>query len=360
MKTKGGRNIEKLKNGKKLWQALLLAVGLLLLGSAAALAQTVYAGGQSIGVLLETEGLTVVGISPVTTAEGESFTPASDAGLQIGDLITSVDGEKVRGNGEIMEILSRAGAEERECRIEYLRQGMRCTARVNPVYCASSDSWRIGLYVRDDAAGVGTLTFWDPQSGVFGALGHNVNNVAATDGGEQCGLVVRAVVQGLRAGLPGAPGEKLGVLQENGWQGRIGANEICGVFGRMDSLPVPGGRLMETAPADQVREGPAEMLTVIGGETVESFKVDIVRAGSELGLGGGMIVEVTDERLLEATGGIIQGMSGSPLIQNDRLIGAVSHVFINDPSKGYGVYIDDMLNEANRLDSVAGNMAEAA
>ncbi|MBO7668680.1 MAG: SpoIVB peptidase [Firmicutes bacterium] len=337
-----------------------MAFSLLLAASGAALARTVYAGGQSIGVLLETEGLTVVGISPVTTDAGESVTPASDAGLMIGDLITAVDGVRVRGNGEITELLARAGSGGESCRVEYLRQGEPGVAEIDPVYCTSCDSWRIGLYVRDDAAGVGTLTFWDPESGVFGALGHDVTGVGEGGSGGPRGIVVRAVVQGVKAGAAGAPGEKLGVLREDGWQGLIDANESCGIFGRMDSLPAAGGELLETASADQVEEGPAQMLTVLEGETVESFQVNILKAGSELKEKGGLIVEVTDERLLEEAGGIIQGMSGSPLLQNGRLIGAVSHVFINDPGKGYGVYIENMLNAAEQACPEQAESSEAA
>ena len=342
---KGGMTIEKRKRKAKALSGLMAAL-FVLLTAAAAQAQTVYAGGQSIGVLLETDGLTVVGVSPVITDAGERLTPAADAGLMIGDLIVSVDGTQIQSEGDIMELLAAAGAENRECRIEYLRQGESHTACVDPVYCASSDSWRIGLYVREDAAGVGTLTFWDPQSGVFGALGHSVTGVSGNDAADSSGIVVRAAVQGLQAGQPGVPGEKMGVLQEDDWQGRIDANRVCGIFGQLDSLPVPGGELMETAAADEVEEGPARMLTVIDGEQVESFDVNVLRTGNALDMNGGMVVEVTDQRLLEAAGGIIQGMSGSPLIQNGRLIGAVSHVFINDPGKGYAVYIDDMLDAA--------------
>lgn len=295
----------------------------------------------------------MVGVSPIVSDAGESLTPATDAGLRAGDLIVAIDGTQVRSNDQVQELLDLAGAEDRCCSVEYLRQGLRCTARVEPVYCADSQSWRIGLYVRDEAAGVGTLTFWDPDSGVFGALGHNVSGTALADEGEQSGAIVRAMIQGLRKGEAGCPGEKLGVLQEEGWQGVITLNADCGVFGLMDSLPWGEGLLLETATADEVREEAAELLTVLDGETVESFQVDIIRVGGELGLNGGLVVEVTDERLLEATGGIIQGMSGSPLIQNGKLIGAVSHVFINDPSRGYAVYIDAMLEEAERLAQTA-------
>ena len=327
-----------------------LLAGLLLLScSACAWARTVYAGGQSIGVLLDTDGLTVAGVSPVTDGDGISRMPAADAGLQVGDLILSVDGKQVRSSGEILELLDQAGTAGRSCRIVYRRQGRRCQTEVTPLYCPASQSWRIGLYVRDDAAGVGTLTFWDPQSGVFGALGHNVTDTGS-DANAAHGRVVRAVIRGLRAGMPGLPGEKQGVLQE-GWQGSISANAVCGIFGSITSLPARGGPLLETASPGQVRDGPAELLTVLDGETVESFRVNVARAGS------GLIVEVTDERLLAATGGIIQGMSGSPLLQNGRLIGAVSHVFVNDPAKGYGVCIDDMLEAADRL---CGGTAQAA
>ena len=140
----------------------------------------------------------------------------------------------------------------------------------------------------------------------------------------------------------------MGVLQEEGWQGRISVNTDCGIFGTMTSLPAGESRLVETASADQVMEGPAEMLTVLEGENVESFQVEIIRVGGDLGLNGGMVVQVTDDRLIERTGGIIQGMSGSPLLQNGKLIGAVSHVFINDATRGYAVYIDSMLEAADR------------
>ena len=326
---------------------MLTALLLLLLSPITAWAlPQVYAGGQSIGVLLDTEGVTVVGLSPVQSGQGSQATPAADAGLQVGDLIISIDGTQVAGNEEILQLIAEAGAAGRDCRVEYVRNGLRCQTRLTPLYCDSSDSWRIGLYVQDDAAGVGTLTFWEPLSGSFGALGHRVSDASLKSGEEQAGRIVRAAVQGVRAGKAGQPGEKLGLLQEEGWQGEVSLNGSYGVYGHMVSLPVAGGGLVEVAAAEEVHEGAAQLLTVLAGEQVESFEVNIVKAGSELGLRGGMVVEVVDQELLAASGGIVQGMSGSPLLQEGRLVGAITHVFINDPTRGYACYAQQMLEEA--------------
>lgn len=314
---------------------------------AAAAMPDVYAGGQSIGVLLSTEGVSVVGLSPAVLADGSHVNPAEDAGIRIGDFITAVNGEKVDSNAEIASLIAKAGEAGESCIVDYLRNGIQRQAELFPCYCYESGSYRIGLYVRDNTAGVGTLTFWEPISGIYGALGHTVSDLRYGVEGENKGLILRTDVQGIRAGAVGTPGEKLGVFLENGWQGSITRNGEHGIYGQFDQLPAAGGSLLPVASSDEVELGAAQLYTVLSGEEVECFDVQIVKQlDSYLSGASGMVIEITDERLLAVTGGIIQGMSGSPLIQNGRLIGAVTHVFVNDPTQGYACYAEQMLEEA--------------
>lgn len=307
----------------------------------------VYAGGQSIGVLLKTEGVTVVGLSPLKGADGGRLNPAEEAGLAVGDFIVRINGQAVNSNQEISAAVAVAGASGNSCQVEYQRSGVTRHAEVEPYYCRDSESFRIGLYVRDNTAGVGTLTFWEPNSGRFGALGHAVSVIGHSGDEESTGAIIRASVEGIRAGGVGSPGEKLGVFADDGWQGQISSSGAYGVYGSMDSLPAAGGGLLAVAEPDEVKVGAATLYTVVSGETTESFTVEIVRLADNYRLSGrGMVIRVTDQRLLDLTGGIIQGMSGSPLVQNGKLIGAVTHVFVNDPSQGYACFARQMLEEA--------------
>lgn len=325
--------------------ALLLVAGLP--GQALAALPDVYAGGQSIGILLATEGVTVVGLSPAVLEDGSRVSPAEEAGIAIGDFIVSINGETVASNAEIATVISRAGESGANCTVTYLRNGVKHQTELTPRYCRESESYRIGLYVRDNTAGVGTLTFWEPASGIYGALGHSVSDLQYGVEAENKGLILRTEVQGIRVGSAGSPGEKLGVFLENGWEGSITQNGDHGIYGRFASLPAAGGGLLPVAESGEVQPGAATIYTVLSGEAVEAFDVRIVKLlDSYLAGGSGMVIEITDERLLAATGGIIQGMSGSPIVQNGKLIGAVTHVFVNDPTQGYACYAAQMLEEA--------------
>jgi len=312
---------------------------------AMALLPDVYVGGHSIGVLLQTDGVTVVGFSAVTTEQG-ICSPAEEAGLQQGDFITEINDTQVNSNRQVAEVIETAGKMQQDCVVEFTRKGICHTLSITPQFCTDSQTYRIGLYVRDNTAGVGTLTFWEPTSGVYGALGHAVSALN-TQTDTETGTVIRASVEGIRRGDAGNPGEKLGVFLTDEWQGTITTNSSHGIYGIIPGLPTEETMLLPTAEAEEVQEGAAEIRTVLHGETIERFEVNISKTGNVFGLSNhGLVVEVTDERLLNETGGIIQGMSGSPIIQNGKLVGAVTHVFINDPTKGYGVLIEDMLEEA--------------
>lgn len=353
---KGGIGIKQPKQHLPQWFSAWLLFLLLLFGTShTVLARElpeVYAGGQSIGVLLQTEGVTVVGFSPPLTEDSLSGNPAVDGGLKIGDFITTVNGVNVNSNQQVAALVAAAGEAGELCRLNYLRDGKLQEIEIEPRFCLDSQSWRIGLYVRDNTAGVGTLTFWDPVSHVYGALGHSVSGLEHGVEGDEIGHIVRASVQGVRMGSAGQPGEKLGVFLEQSWQGTINTNGNYGVYGLIDSLPDGKGALMPVADAEEVTDGPATIYTVLSGETVKSYKVNIHKTKENYSLNGrGMVVEIIDPQLLELTGGIVQGMSGSPIVQNGKLIGAVTHVFVNDPVRGYACYVEQMLTESGLIDN---------
>ena len=331
---------------------LLLTAGLAPPAQADEALPRVVPGGQSIGIVLPTEGATIVGFSPIVTAGGQSEEPAAAAGLQIGDFITAINGNAVASNSEIAAEIEAAGREHRDCVLEYLHEGQKNSVTVTPRFCADSRTWRIGLYVRDSTAGVGTLTYYDPATGGYGALGHEVSDLQYGVSTADKGCVIRAVVQSVRAGRCGSPGEKLGVFRNDGWQGSILLNCRCGIFGYFPTAP-PVSMTETAVPVARAAEvvcGPAEIYTVIDGEAVESFTVNIVKTMTNSQASGrGLIVEITDPALLAATGGIVQGMSGSPILQNGKLVGAVTHVFVNDPTLGYGCFAEWMLEEAAAL-----------
>lgn len=310
-------------------------------------------GGQSIGILLQTDGVSIVGFSPVITEDGSTVNPASDAGLVTGDFITSINGQKIDTNAQIAAIIDEAGQAGESCEIVYLRNGIRHTLNIEPLFCTDSQTWRIGLYVRDNTAGIGTLSFYEPESGVYGALGHEVPDLQYGVSGEKKGTIVRAAVQGIKIGASGDPGEKLGVFLDEDWTGDIRTNSTFGIYGVLDSPPEVQytDELVPVAMIGEVQTGPAEIYTVLDGETIQSFDIEIVKLmpGYKL-TGKGMIIKVTDPELLEKTGGIVQGMSGSPIIQNGMFVGAVTHVFINDPTQGYGCFGEWMMEDAGLCD----------
>ncbi|MDO4732164.1 MAG: SpoIVB peptidase [Bacillota bacterium] len=306
-------------------------------------------GGQSIGVLLSTDGVTVVGFSPAVSSDGSFCNPAEDADLVAGDFITSVNGEQVLCNGDLSRIVSKAGAEGKNCSIVYLRNGTQRKTILKPVFCQDTKSWRIGLYVRDNVCGVGTLSFYDAKEKKFAALGHEVEDIQHDAAGESIGSVIRASVQSIRAADSGNPGEKMGSFLQEEWQGEIFLNGRFGVYGVMNTMPEysRSEAALPIAFPDEVESGPAEIYTVLEGEKIESFNVNIIKTlESHKSSGHGMILEITDERLIEKCGGIVQGMSGSPIIQNGFLVGSVTHVFIDDPLHGYGCFASWMLEEA--------------
>ncbi|MEG1662294.1 MAG: SpoIVB peptidase S55 domain-containing protein, partial [Clostridiales bacterium] len=198
----------------------------------------VYAGGQTIGILLKSQGVTVVGLAPVTEQDGQTTNPAETAGIKIGDFIITINGKEITGDEQLSALIDRAGQEGQNCQIEFLRNGEKKNAEITPLFSQDTGGYRIGLYVRDNMAGVGTLTFYEPQSGLYGALGHEVDNAHLAQDGTALGQIIKAPISGIRVAESGAPGEKIGVFIGNP-TGTITKNSIYGLFGKCKQLPDP-------------------------------------------------------------------------------------------------------------------------
>ncbi|MGE5590240.1 MAG: SpoIVB peptidase [Bacillota bacterium] len=307
-------------------------------------------GGHSIGVRLRSEGVMVVGYSVV--ADGHP--PGREAGIQPGDVLLSINGRALTSEAQTGQVINEEAAAGRPLQVRVKRDGGVFTRTLTAVQDNRTGRYVIGLYVRDGAAGVGTLTFYDPQSHKFGALGHVITDQdtgKAIDVRE--GQIVKATITGIQRGERGQAGEKIGVFTEDGppW-GLIEKNTEFGITGEAEN--VPRNPLFPSPIAVgllyQVHEGPAKILTVLDGTNIEAFDIEIQRVIRQTTPDSkSMILRVTDQRLLSKTGGIVQGMSGSPIIQDGRLVGAVTHVFVNDPTRGYGVFIEWMLEESGAM-----------
>lgn len=309
-------------------------------------------GGQSVGVMLHSEGVIIVGQSIVQDTEGHKFNPAREAGVEVGDIILKINGVAVNSDEQVARLVDDSGKSGKNVEILVKRKTRTFRASIKPILCQDTSRYRIGLYIRDGAAGVGTLSFYNPDTGKYGALGHIITDSDTNQPIEvNDGKIVRASIQGIQAGKKGIPGEKIGMfVNDRSFAGNIEKNTKFGIYGALNS-PLKNPLYPNPIPialADQVKTGASEMLTVLDGEKIEKFTVEIKRILPQSTPDSkGLIIEVTDPRLLARTGGIIQGMSGSPLIQNGKVIGAVTHVFINDPTRGYGCLIEWMLMESN-------------
>lgn len=306
--------------------------------------------GQSIGVLLHTNGVVVVGMAGISINR-EKVNPAAEAGINAGDVIIEANGKKINSDVQLRKIVDQAGVNKKKIKVKIKRNNKILQKNISPVYCKDTRSYRIGLFIRDTAAGVGTLTFYHPESQTYGALGHmisDMNTSSSTDLKDGC--IVGAEIQGVHPGKKGQPGEKIGLFNKETLQGSIEKNTKFGIFGKLEK-PAANSYYPDPIPValnDEIKKGPAEIMTVIDGNDVEKYDIEIQQVVPQsFSDGKGLIIKITDKDLLRRTGGIVQGMSGSPIIQNNKLIGAVTHVFINDPKRGYGVMAQWMLQKYN-------------
>ncbi|MCS0786787.1 SpoIVB peptidase [Cytobacillus firmus] len=307
-------------------------------------------GGQSIGVKLNTVGVLVVGHHQVNTAEGKA-SPGETAGIKIGDIITEINGKKIEKMSDVAPFVQEAGKSGNPLQIIVSRESGKVKTELTPLKENGEETYKLGLYIRDSAAGIGTMTFYHPESKKYGALGHVISDmdtkkpIVVEDG-----QIVRSTVTSIEKGSNGNPGEKLARFSsDKEIIGNIVRNSPFGIFGELNRDMKNGifDKPMPIALSHQVKEGAAQILTVVDNDEVQLFDIEIVSTiPQKFPATKGMVIKVTDQKLLDKTGGIVQGMSGSPIIQDGRIIGAVTHVFVNDPTSGYGVHIEWMLNEA--------------
>ncbi len=322
-------------------------------------------GGQSIGVLLHSQGVIVVGHSAVLEESGREVKPAEEAGIIEGDIILKINNETVQSDTHVRDMVAKAGAAGQPLLIEVKREGELFTKEVKPSLCSETQQYRLGLLIRDGTAGIGTLTFYEPESMVYGALGHLITDLGSTQPVELFdGEIVDANVQGIHRGKRGQPGEKIGMFPgDKKVSGTIRKNTKLGIFGSLKK-PVDNTSFREAIPvamAEQIHEGRAEILTVLQDDKIEKFEIEIIKINKLVRQDGkALVIKITDQKLLEQTGGIVQGMSGSPIIQDERLVGAITHVFVNDPTRGYGVPVQWMIEESGLLDEYSQDKKQAA
>jgi stage IV sporulation protein B len=307
-------------------------------------------GGQSIGVKLNSVGVLVVGHHQVNTNDGKK-SPGEIAGIKVGDIITKINGQRIEKMSDVAPFVKDSGENGKPLQVVISRESGEFTTNLQPLKDQNEESYKLGLYIRDSAAGIGTMTFYEPKSMKYGALGHVISDmdtkkpIVVADG-----QIVRSTVTSIEKGSNGDPGEKLARFSSDREViGNIKRNSPFGIFGELNKDISNGisDKALPISLSHQVKEGPAQILTVVDNDKVELFDIEIVSTiPQKFPATKGMVLKVTDKKLLEKTGGIVQGMSGSPIIQDGKLIGAVTHVFVNDPTSGYGVHIEWMLTEA--------------
>ena len=331
----------------------LLLLGLLCAGAPGAMAaqegslmeggepRTVVPIGRAVGIKLFSDGVLVVGFSQVPAAQG-SVIPAKSCGLREGDVITHINSTEVDTVEEIQEQLREIGGEEMSIRA--VRDGKTVQVTAQAVKCSTDGVYKLGAWLRDSMAGIGTVTYYDPHTGEFGALGHGINDVdTAQLMPMESGGVLSASVTDVKKGKRGEPGELHGAFATEEDLGELYANTPSGIFGTLADDRLALMQPVEVAAADRIREGEALIYSNVAGDEVKAYTVEITKRFPDAKDGRDMMIKVTDSALLEATGGIVQGMSGSPILQDGRLIGAVTHVLVGDPTQGYGISAERMM-----------------
>ena len=300
--------------------------------------------GEIFGLRFFTRGVIVVGTDSVDTSGGEVY-PAEKAGIKKGDIITALDGKQIHSSSEVFDQLASSGG--RSIIVKYERDGAQYETSLTPSYCVSEEKYKAGLWIRDSAAGIGTMTFYDPSSGCFASLGHGVCDV-------DTGLIlplyegdaVKAQLTGCTKGKQGKAGELCGVFT-NESIGVIDLNIDSGVYGVLYNMN-PTQKALPVATEKEIRTGDAQIISSVDENGPAYYDVEILKVMPDDEYKN-MVIQVTDTDLIEKTGGIVQGMSGSPIIQDGKIIGAVTHVLIGDPEKGYGIFIDRMLQSINSM-----------
>ncbi len=303
--------------------------------------EQVYLGGYPLGLTIDGDGVTVVGLNEFVGANGKLCCPAVNAGIAVGDVVVELDGCKIFSSQKLVEVAS--NIKEKSVKIKFLRNGKMLEKQIAPCKDLSTGNYRLGLWTRDASSGVGTLTYVRKNL-AFASLGHPIcdgdgNVVKCSNGG-----VFKCDIQGIKRGQVGNAGELKGSLRFDERMGNLLKNNKYGAYGNFNSLPSFCNQLIDVADLSEVQPGRAQIYCAFEDGVRRAYDIKIVKATYQTSCNDkGMVIQVTDEALLEKTGGIVQGMSGSPIVQNGKLVGAVTHVFVNDPTRGYGIYAKWML-----------------
>lgn len=315
----------------------------------------VIVSGKPIGVKMLSRGVLVTGFVGFLSNESIFVTPARDCGLESGDRILAVNGEEIESAEELTQVLTMGKGKSASLKVE--REGKEITVTAEPCQEEKTGVYKLGLWVKDSVAGIGTLTFYSKNTGFYGALGHGItDSETGTVFNLKKGMLLNADITGVIKGTAGIPGELKGIFltgdKNNGGIGNVLLNNEKGIYGYLgeEAIEKLSGKEMLIGTSSMVKEGSATILTTIDGEGPCEYEAQIEKVSlSKVNTTKGLVIRITDKTLLQKTGGIVQGMSGSPILQNGRIIGAVTHVMINDPTCGYGVFIESML--ANRTDT---------
>lgn len=304
--------------------------------------KTVFVSGEVFGIKLYTDGVIIVGTQSVETDSGR-VNPAESCGLQVGDVIISIDGEKVYTSDSVQNILNNNNGSSFDIKVKRGERYREFT--LSPVYCEREGCYKAGMWVRDSTAGIGTLTYYDKDSGMFGALGHQVNDV---DTNEIMPLLEGEAVSARVTDIKKASKGTTGSLECDFGDytvGRLTANTDCGIFGAYSAVP-SFAKPYPVASAQQVKKGKALLVSAVQNGEPKEYEIEITHISyNENNSQKNMVIKITDPELKELTGGIVQGMSGSPIVQDGRLVGALTHVIVNNPEKGYAVFAQTMLEK---------------
>ena len=307
--------------------------------------------GKIAGVKLYTSGVLVVGMSEIRGQDNKKYKPYENTGIEEGDTITKINEIEINSTDELIEKVNNSNGEE--LNIEYLHENEIKECSITPVK-QTNNEYKLGLWVRDSAAGVGTVTFYEPETKTFGALGHGISDI---DTGKLIdiskGEFVTTKILNIEKGQKGEPGKIQGSIEKGTTIGNINKNTKFGIYGLVDNLSainIDMSKEMEVALRDEIKIGKATILCSLDNEIPQEYEIEIEKIYKDNNYDNkSMEIKVTDEKLLEKTGGIIQGMSGSPIIQNGKFIGALTHVLVNNPEEGYGVFADIMIKQSKEV-----------
>lgn len=306
--------------------------------------QKVMVSGEVFGIKLYTDGVIVVGIQEVQTDSGKK-SPSGSAGIEVGDIIVAIDGENVYTSDQVQSILGANNGGSFEVKIKRGERYRDYT--VTPVYCEREGCYKAGMWVRDSTAGIGTITFYNKQSGIFAALGHQINDIDTKEIMPMLdGEAVKATVSKIEKSTRGTTGS-LECDFTNQTLGKLLSNTDCGIYGAYAEIS-ECAKEYPVAAIQEVKKGKATLISTVEKGQPKKYEIEITHIGfNENNREKNMIVKVTDKDLIDKTGGIVQGMSGSPIIQNGKLIGALTHVIVGNPQKGYAVFAQTMAEESN-------------